>query len=130
MGLYGEREEWAPRCPSLYKDLSLHVIWNDDGLHINLTRDPDSELIKLIWENNLDDFKKSYPDAKVKLMEKSGTPYGISTRILNLPMKNLIKMGPRKKMWCGGFVYETEHVFADFIGCIIIDLKNMGKIQV
>jgi len=129
MGLYGEREEWAPRHSSLCKDLSSLAIWNDDGLHINLVGDQDSELIKLIWENNLDDFKKGYPDVKVELMEKSGTPYGISTRILNLPMKNLIKMGPRKKMFYGDFVYEAEHVFSEFIDGIIVDLKNMGKIQ-
>jgi hypothetical protein len=49
MGLYGNREEWA----KLYRDLSLPVIWNDDGLHINLTGDPDSELIKMIWKNKL-----------------------------------------------------------------------------
>ena len=128
MGLTGEREEWAPMY-SLYKDLKTPVIWDDDGLHINLIGDPDSELIKLIWDNKLDDFKNAYPDATIKLMEDSGKPYGISTRILDLPMKNLIKMGPNKKMECGEFINGAEHKFAHFIDNVLVELRDQGKFK-
>ncbi|RPH51666.1 MAG: hypothetical protein EHM85_05850 [Desulfobacteraceae bacterium] len=123
MGLHDNHEKWD----KVYKDLSLPVIWNDDGLHLNLTGDPNSELIKLIWENKLGAIKKEYPEAKIKLMEAPGTPYGISIRISDLPMNSLIKMGPKKKNHYAEFIRDAEHSFMHFIDNILIDLKNMGK---
>jgi len=124
MGLYGNGEEWA----KVYRDLSLPIIWNDDGLHINLTGDPDSKLIKLIWENKLGELKKEYPEAKIGLLEDSGTPYGISIRISDLPMNSLIKMEPRKKMAYAEFVRDAEHSFMHFIDNILVNLRDMGKL--
>ena len=124
IGLHGNRQEWA----KIYRDLSLPVIWNDDGLHINLTGDPDSELIKMIWENKLGELKKEYTDAKIELLKYSGTPYGISIRILDIPMSRLIKMGPRKKMEYAEFARDAEHKFLHFIDNILVDLRDMGKL--
>jgi hypothetical protein len=64
----------------------------------------------------------------LRIEKKFGTPYEILTGILNLLMKNLIRMGPHKKMCCGDFVYEKIYMYSRFVGCGI-DLKNMGKIQ-
>lgn len=124
MGLYGNREEWA----KVYRDLSLPVIWTDDGLHLNLTCDPDSELIKIIWKNKLGELKKAYPEAKIELLEDSGKPYGISIRILDIPMNNLIKMGPRKKVEYAEFISDAEHAFMHFIDDILVNLKDKGKL--
>ncbi len=129
MELYGVSENWSLGHSSFYKDLSEFMTWNDDGLYINLTGNSDSALIRLIWETKLDDFKKGYPSAKIELMEAFGKPYGISMRILDIPMKNLIKMGPERKMQYGKFVHEAGHNFLHFIDAVLCDLKNMGKIQ-
>jgi hypothetical protein len=124
MGLHGNGDEWA----KVYKDLSLPVIWNDDGLHLNITGDPDSELIKLIWKNKLGAIKKEYPEAEIKLMEASGTPYGISVRISDIPMSSLIKMGPKKKKDYAEFIRDAEHSFMHFVDSILADLRDMGKL--
>ena len=124
MGLYGNREEWA----KVYRDLSLPVIWNDDGLHLNLMGDPDSELVKLVWKYKLGELKKGYPDAKIELMEDSGKPYGISIRISDVPMSSLIKMGPRKKMEYAELIFNAEHDFMHFMDNILVALRDMGKL--
>lgn len=49
MGLYGNGEEWA----QVYKDLSLPIIWSDEGLYLNIFGEADSKLVKLIWDNRL-----------------------------------------------------------------------------
>ena len=123
MGLRGNCDEWA----KVYRDLSLPVIWNDDGLYLNITGDPDSELIKLIWKNKLDAIKKEYPEAKIELND-SGTPYGISIRISDIPMSSLIKMGPKNKMYYAEFIRDAEHGFMHFVDNILVDLKDMGKL--
>ena len=120
-GLYGNRDQWA----KIFEDLSLPMMWNDDGLHITLSGDPDSYLIKPIWEHELEKLRQEYPDAKIELLKDSGIPYGISIRILELPMSSLIKMGPRKKTEYGKFVHDAEHNFLHFIDDILVDLRDM-----
>ncbi|MCG6536665.1 MAG: hypothetical protein L7F78_18650, partial [Syntrophales bacterium LBB04] len=124
MGLAGNGKEWA----KVFQDLSLPVIWNDDGLHLNVFGDADSELVKLIWENKLDDLQKAYPEPLIKLLEDSGKPYGISIRIADLPMSNLIKLGPRKKKEHAEFIFDAEHNFMHVIDDILDDLKDTGKL--
>ena len=121
IGLYGNRDQWA----KIFEDLSLPMMWNDDGLHITLSGDPDSYLIKPIWEHELEKLRQEYPDAKIELLKDSGIPYGISIRILELPMSSLIKMGPRKKTEYGKFVHDAEHNFLHFIDDILVDLRDM-----
>ncbi|MFO7666927.1 MAG: hypothetical protein R6V76_09940 [Desulfobacterales bacterium] len=123
MGLNGNGDEWS----KVYKDLSLPVIWNDNGLYLNISGDPDSELIKLIWENKLGAIKKEYPEAKIELKE-SGTPYGISIRISDVPMSNLIKMGPKKKLYYAEFILDAEHSFMHFVDKIMVELRDMGML--
>jgi hypothetical protein len=124
MALPGYGEIWA----KVHRDLSLPVTWNDEGLHLNVFGDYDSKLVKLIWDHKLGAFKEKYPEAKIVLLEESGRPYGISIRILDLSMSNLIKLGPRKKKEYAKFTYDAEHNFFHFMDDVITDLKNMGKL--
>lgn len=106
----------------------MPVIWNDEGLHINIFGDTDSQMIKLIWDHKLGVLQEKYPGSRIALLEDSGKPCGILIRIAVLPMSNLIKLGPRKKKEYAEFIYDAEHNFMHVIDEILADLKNMGKL--
>ena len=118
--------DWEPGY-SLSFDLSTKAFWNDEGFFIDLRGEAGSAAIKWIWANQKHLFHDAYPDCSIELRSADDEPYAISVKIVDIPIGELIQMGPRDKWEYGELVYSEEHKFVSVAEEAIDDYKKETK---
>ncbi len=110
-GLYNYiLREWRPGY-ALSRGLSADNLWREDGFYMNLTHEPDSEIIDWIWTNKISSLKTAYPDSTINLDNRCDDYKAICVKILDIPMKEIFEMEPDNKWEYAELLLEMEIEF-------------------
>ena len=114
---------WRPGY-ALSRGFSADNLWREDGFYMNLTHEPDSEIIDWIWTNKISSIKTAYPDSTINLDNQCDDYKAICVKILDIPMQEIFEMEPENRWEYAELLLEMEIEFCTMAEELIKEFYN------